>query len=744
VEEIIRSLIDDGAIVQDEATGRWQATRDVADIPIPDTLHGVLIARIDRLQEETKRVLQMAAVIGRIFLYRVLAAIAREERDLDEQLLTLQREEMIRERARVPELEYIFKHHLTQEAAYNGLLKKERRIFHQQVAEALERLFPERIEEQVGLLAHHWERAEEPDKAIEYLSRAGDQARLAYAHQEAIDYYQRALAFLKEQGEHEQAARTLMKLGLTHHAAFDFQRSRQAYEEGFALWPRAWEMELPTPPPAPHPLRLLLGDSLRTLDPLGTSSAIVGHLFSGLVEPTPEMDVVPDVAWRWEVLDGGRKYVFHLRDDVRWSDGTPLTAHDFEYAWKRALDPATKSPMARQLYDIKGAEAFHQGKVSAPDSVGVSAVDEATLAVELEGPTGYFLHLLTSNVTCPVPRHTVEAHGEDWTAPEKIVTNGPFRLESWQRGERLVLARNETYHGRSQGNVEKVELLMSGDIWGIEDWDARSLALYETGTVDVLRIGEAVGQAREQYAEEHVSFPSLWTIYVSFDLSRPPFNDLRVRRAFALAIDSARYQREVTKGLFAPASGGFLPPEMPGHSPGIGLPYDPAQARRLLAEAGYPEGHQFPSVKGLGGTRQEADYLQAQWRENLGVEVEWEVLDVATAYETARRERPPLSFGAWGADYPDPDNFLRLCLQKPYFNWRNEAFDRLVEEARRLTDQEKRMKLYRQADRILMEEVPLTPLFYGRSHFLVKPWVRKYLMSPIGDVFWKDVIIEPH
>ncbi|MBC8249384.1 MAG: tetratricopeptide repeat protein, partial [Anaerolineales bacterium] len=193
VEEIIRSLGDDGAIVQDEATGRWQATRDVAEIPIPDTLHGVLMARIDRLPEEAKRVLRMAAVIGRIFLYRVLETIAEEGRELDVYLLTLQREEMIRERARLPELEYIFKHELTREAAYNGLLKKERRVFHRKVAEALEQLFPDRIEEQVELLAHHWEQAGEPEKAINYLLQAGDRARRLGASLEAVDFYQLAL-----------------------------------------------------------------------------------------------------------------------------------------------------------------------------------------------------------------------------------------------------------------------------------------------------------------------------------------------------------------------------------------------------------------------------------------------------------------------------------------------------------------------------------------------------------------------
>jgi len=193
VEEVLRSLIDRGAIVQDEGSGDWQATQDVSSISIPDTLQGVLMARIDRLHEEGKRVLQLAAVIGRIFLYRILAAISEEERELDAQLVALQREEMIRERARLPELEYIFKHELTREAAYNGLLKKQRRGFHLQVAEALERLFPGRTDEQPELLAHHFTQAETWPKAFLYLTRSGHKARRAFANQEAIAFYTQAL-----------------------------------------------------------------------------------------------------------------------------------------------------------------------------------------------------------------------------------------------------------------------------------------------------------------------------------------------------------------------------------------------------------------------------------------------------------------------------------------------------------------------------------------------------------------------
>jgi class 3 adenylate cyclase/tetratricopeptide (TPR) repeat protein len=197
VEEILRTLLDEGILVADRETGGWQLTRQVDEIAIPDTLQGVLLARIDRLQEDTKRVLQMASVIGRIFLYRLLQAMLEEEYRLDAHLFSLQREEMIRERERLPELEYIFKHELTREAAYNGLLRKQRRLFHRQVAEALEQLFPDRLEEQLGLLAYHWEAAGDAQKAVSYLLRAGQRDVKQFANQEAIAHFTRGLALLQ-------------------------------------------------------------------------------------------------------------------------------------------------------------------------------------------------------------------------------------------------------------------------------------------------------------------------------------------------------------------------------------------------------------------------------------------------------------------------------------------------------------------------------------------------------------------
>jgi oligopeptide transport system substrate-binding protein len=676
-----------------------------------------------------------------------------EETEVLDNLSALRGKEMVFQRetsAFVGAQEYIFKHNMLREVTYEGVLKRLRRVYHGLVADWLMEQAGERVGEYTGLIADHLELAGRTVEAVDYLIEAGDRARGLYAHQEAIGAYQRALKFLREQGEHERAARTLMKLGLTYHNAFDFKAARQAYEEGFTLWQRAGEIqEGVPPPPAPHALRMGWWDP-QTLDPTITgdiySSAVIDQLFSGLLELTPEMDVVPEVARTWEMLEGGRQYVFHLRDDVRWSDGTPVTAGDFEYAWKRVLDPATGSDVAHLLYDVKGARGFHQGDASDPDSVGVWALDEVTLVVELEEPTGYFLQLLAYSATYPVPRHVVEAHGEAWTEVGKIITNGPFRLEAWQRGESMVLMRNPAYHGRFRGNVERVEL----SSWFADP--SAQLELYEADGLDILNLEglppSKRDRARQRHAGEYVSVPWLFTDYMGFDVSRPPFSDPRVRRAFALAVDRETLTDVVLRGYAAPATGGFIPPGMPGHSAGIGLPYDPNQARQLLAEAGYPDGDGFPVVEALTGRGYlalQSEYLQAQWRENLGVEITWETMEPAMTFlDQLRREPSHVFLLGWIADYPDPDNFLRASDIRRYTGWQNAAYDRLMEEARRVTDQGERMKLYRQADRILVEEAAIMPLTYGRLSMLVKPCVRKYPTSAISASFWKDVIIEPH
>jgi oligopeptide transport system substrate-binding protein len=399
------------------------------------------------------------------------------------------------------------------------------------------------------------------------------------------------------------------------------------------------------------------------------------------------------------------------------------------------------------LYDLKGARAFHQGEVASADSVGVQAVDDVTLVMELEEPTGHFLSLLT-RCGMPVPRHVVEVHREAWTRIDHLVTSGPFMLPSWEAGRSMVLTRNPAYRGRSRGNAQQVELaLVPSSAW------AESLGLYERDELDVVSISAFPSQeleaARQRHAGDYVTSPRFETCLVGFLTSKPPFDDVRVRRALALALDREFFADEVLGGHVSPGNGGMVPPGMPGHSAGIGLPHDPDQARHLLAAAGYPGGRGFPLVDGVltgPSAARVGRFLEDQWRDKLGVTAACRVVKTDAANDLISQGPPLLAEMTWVASYPDPDDFLGVGASHAqwFSQWQSETFDRLVDEARRTTNQKDRMELYRRADRVLIEEVGGIPIFYGRSHLLVKPWIRNYFGSQISKFFWKEVIIEPH
>jgi oligopeptide transport system substrate-binding protein len=534
----------------------------------------------------------------------------------------------------------------------------------------------------------------------------------------------------------------MMKLGLTYHNAFDFARSHRAYDAGFALWQQAGQV-LPTDSPSVGRQVLRMDwASPKTLDPIKqnywAARGVIRQLFSGLVALSPELDIVPDVAQSWEVLDEGHRYVFHLREKACWSDGAPLTAEDFIFAWNRKVEPGLGPSQVPEMGP--GRSLLQQY----PEIRRAYAAGRHTLVVELDRPIAHFLFLPALWIAYPVPRHVLEAHGESWTEPGTMVWNGPFVLESWEPGRSLVVARNPAYHGHFKGNVQRVELA----IFTEPEWEAR-LALYEADKLDLLHLWMLplleMDRARQRCAGEYLTGPWQTTGCMWYDVSRPPFDDRRVRRAFVLAADRERLANVLQRGFFAPATGGFLGPSMPGHTPGMGLPFDPAQARRLLAEAGYPEGRGFPCIDlttwAWPGNEAICAFLQAQWRENLGVQTTWESLGEDKIWEKWTREPPHIFPWYPGAAYPDPSSVLRKPFYPQRTHWRDKAYERLIEQAATSTDQEKRLQLYRQADRLLIEEAVCIPLFYFRSHLLVKPWVRQVPIWGIR-MFWKDVIIQ--
>lgn len=499
-------------------------------------------------------------------------------------------------------------------------------------------------------------------------------------------------------------------------------------------------IEQETLEPAPHPFRVAILEP-PTLDPSifrdTTSGFYISQIFSGLVEIGTGWEIIPDVAQSWEISEDGRRYVFHLRDDVFWSDGTQVTAADFEYSWKRTLDPATEARSGKVylLYDIKNARAFNEGEISEPDQVGVRAIDTLTLEVELERAASYFLQMLVT--LYPVPGHVVETHGDAWTNLEHIVTNGAFQIESYEPGESMSLVRDPTYHKGSSGNLEKAEVKFIESRDSLEEFE-----LYERNSVDIAYLNEKTYHTRHRFAEEYLSEPEQGLYFVGFDTSRPPFDDLRIRRAFVMAVDRERLADELLDGFQYPATGGFVPPTIPGHSPGISLPYDLIQARQLMAQAGYPDGQGFPTFEIVWDRASMVEPLVSQWIDNLNVEVGIEITD----WENILREYPRSNayYNGWRADYPDPDSFLRVGVRNLVPHWQNETYDQLLEEAQRTLDQGERIRLYQEADKILIEEAVVMPIAYSKEHFLCKPWVKLPAGGGTGLCFFKDVIIEPH
>ena len=752
IEEIAKALVESGQLTFED--GRWHHP-PIEELGIPQSIQVAVQTRASALSELSQKILEQAAVLGRVFDLPALELATEQDEDslvdaLEEALVAQLIEEVTGSEDRGAGSRFSFVHALVPASLVEGLRALQRRRLQRRAAIAFESLRPDDFE----VLAYHFIEAGQLDKGIHYLLQAGDRARVQYAHEEAIESYRAAIDYLKEKGQLEKAAHTLMKLGLAYNNAFEFAQSRQAYQEGFALWQQTnVSPSAESAQPAPHALRLRMREP-KTLDPgfqNGLEMDYIQQLFCGLVQMTVEMDIVPDVAQSWEVMGEGRRYRFHLRDDVYWSDGVQVTAKDFAFAWRRVLTPQYDSENARAFFTIKNGHAYHREQSADWDEVGVRILDPLSIEVELERPDSTFLYVLSFPFTFALPQHQALKSGIDgpdapWMSWDRLVTNGPFRLEVWENGQRLSFKANPTYHGRRSGNLEGVEIIFPGS-----DKDEGRLSLYEKDLLDEVSLAAAHAvQARNRFAADHVSYPFLSTSYYYFDTTREPFKDPRVRRALTLATDRERLSESLHQGLTFPATGGFVPPGMPGHTAGIALPFDPEQARRLLSEAGYGEKGSFPLAKLLTGGYvgiMNGEFLTEQWRDLLGISIEIEEIDVRTYTGLSQRDPalpPALSLGGWSADYPDADNFLRLGSFRGTSGWRHEGYERLIRQAREMTDQSRRLALYRQAEQILVEEAPLVPFAYTRRSLLIKPWVRRFPTSPISEVFWKDVVIEPH
>ncbi|MCX7790199.1 MAG: ABC transporter substrate-binding protein [Chloroflexaceae bacterium] len=742
--EILRGLVEESRLTEAART----ATTGVATVPLPSSLREAIGQRLRPLNPSTRAVLNLAAVIGKGFDWPTLLRASGQDQDA----VLLGLEELL-SRGIIHTHDgiwYDFDHEAVRVAVYEDLALPRRRRLHGVVARALE-TDRDGSTHRAAELAYHYAASDQPRNAVPYLLQAGDMARRLQAYAEAEQHYQRAAMLLSEHGEGREAGDVWMKLALNAIAAGRWEAAAAFHERAFGAWD-AFRLAITASvlPSSRTDAVFRLVSSFSTIGSLDPSYGasreawrIIVQLFEGLVQLDPRMHLVPALAARWEVCDGGRVYRFHLRRDRCWSDGRPITAEDVIFAWRRNVRLAGTTSLAAPLFDIAGAEELATNPSSDPRILGVYALGPTLLEVHLRAPARHFLYTTAMPIAFPLPVHAIAAHGSAWTDPHRLVTSGPYRLAAWDPGRRIVLERSPAYRDAFPGNVGRVELL-------IEPSAAGRIALYQRGEVDL--IAELTPQehvwAQRFCPGNLVAHPALSTSFLAFSVHRPPFDRLAVRKAFALAIDRDRWLR-IAHGVDTPGMrGGFVPPGIAGHTAELPIRFDPERARQLLAEAGYPagrglEGLALASVAGFDEINQ---YVRDQWREHLGVEVAPETVETGELIARWLDGRYPVILLARSASYPDPDNWLRYAVLGLQIVPSGDVAHTLMSKASAEGCDEVRNEYYRALDRLLVaERVVLLPLSYENHYWLARPWLSGYHFGPFSHwTPFKALQVTPH
>jgi len=498
-------------------------------------------------------------------------------------------------------------------------------------------------------------------------------------------------------------------------------------------------------PPGKDEVLNLYGIDPHTLDPAvsGDSSShqYVTQIFSGLLYLDENHEPAPDIARDWKVGNGGKTYTFYLRRDVKFHDGSPVTAADFKYSWERACDPATGSmTSAGYLGDIVGAKDMLAGK--AGEISGIKVIDDYTLEVTIDAPKSYFLYKLAYPTSFVVDRNNVESGNDWWRDPNGT---GPFSLGQWDEESRIVLERNGLFYGERA----KVSSVIFNILGGIP------IVLYETGQIDITGISayqkDMVTDPSSPFYDELQIFPEFSFYYLGFDVNRPPFDDINIRLAFTMAIDKEKLVSLVFRDMVEPAYG-ILPPGLPGYNENLtGFSFNPERARELIAESAYGDVLNLPPITlttaGWGGViSQDLEAIVDQWRRHLGVEVTVRQLEPERYIYNLTREKDGIFEIGWIADYPHPQGFLETLFQSEaeynYAEYGNPEVDSLLDMASREQDAEAGFVLYRQVEQMLIDDAACIPLWFGESYVLVKPYVHGYHLNPFGLAMLNKVWVE--
>jgi ABC-type transport system substrate-binding protein/class 3 adenylate cyclase len=704
LEEALQDLIERGALRRRE--GAWELAD--SQVAVPTLVQGALQARLDRLPPRTREVVSVASAIGRGFGLPLLERLLPRDQVVPA-LSDLMRLDLIVEVSRRPAPEYRFRHGLVQEVAYNSLLEPARRTLHRRIGEALVALYGESGDAVAGPIARHFAEADEPELAARYLLAAGDAARAVYADHEAIEHYRRARVFLRRLGDPARERETLFKIALVRHLAFDYVRAGQAYDAAFDC--SAEERTERAPTPERLVVSLARPHSYAPGDTYSTQSAIViEQLFRGLLRVDHDLNVLPELAQNMNVSTDGLTYLFMLREDACWSDGHPLTAGDFVFAWRKLREEGHVT--AFLLGDITSAEAL----------------DDWTLEVHLREPRNYFPYVLASHWSYPWPRHRADEIGAAWRRPESLVGNGPFVLaEVDEAGARLTA---NPHWRTAAGNVGEVRIVFRDRANDPPDE-------WVEGRYDLQLVRDAAPIAAADTIADRA--PTLSTTFLGFNVLNAPMADERVRRALAYAIDSTALVADSPGVDLAAGTGGAIPPVMPGHSDGVGLAYDPDRARELLAEAGYPGGEGLPEL--LVGAR--------PWSPTTALAEQLAAIGVRTRFETRENYTAVpgemhVWFSGWHADYPDPDGFYLGLLELGLPLYRDDETDAALAEARVSRDRDQRLRLYREFERLWIgERAAIVPVCYLRQVVLRSANMSGSKPNPMGAFHLEQVVIGP-
>lgn len=478
---------------------------------------------------------------------------------------------------------------------------------------------------------------------------------------------------------------------------------------------------------------------------------ILMGLFEGLVSANPkDLSPAPGMAESWNISDDGLVYTFQLRDAAKWSDGSRIIADDFVQSYQRMLTPEFAAEYSYLLWFVVGAEEYNNGQLNDFSQVGFKALDNQTLEVTLKNPTPFLLSLISSHYAWyPVPIKVISKFGSltgkstRWTKPENMVSNGPFRLTEWVPNQRIVMERNPHYWDAETVKLDQIRFYPTEDI-STEERSFRTGQLHKTRELPASKIDTY----REKYPESLRIEPYLGIYYYRLNITRPPLDDKRVRKALALAIDRESLVRNVTRGGQDPAYAVSYPGTA-GYTPRAKLTGDLAEAKRLLSEAGFPNGENWPEVELLYNTSENhraiAEAIQHMWRRDLGIEVqltnkEWKVyLDSQDTGEFW------IQRAGWIADYVDPNVFLEIWTSGNLNNdtgWSNTEYDRLADTALATPNQAERYEIYQQMDEILVEEMPVIPIYYYKSVYALSPKVKGYWPTLLDNHPYKYIYME--